>query len=53
MNFLERLSIARKLLMLGILVAVAVAIPLVLQVRQANELLEATQAEADGVQPAR
>jgi len=53
MNVLERLSIARKLLVLGLLVAAAMAIPLFLQVRQSNALLTATQAEADGVQPAR
>jgi len=53
MNVLERLSIARKLLVLGILVAIAVAIPLFLQVRQSNALLASTQAEADGVAPAR
>ncbi len=53
MFLLDRLSIARKLLLLGLLVALAVAIPLYLQLRESNALVAATQAEADGVQPAR
>jgi methyl-accepting chemotaxis protein len=53
MSLLERLPIGRKLLLLGAMVAIAVAIPLGLQLRQSNALLAATQSEAEGVAPAR
>jgi methyl-accepting chemotaxis protein len=53
MQLLERLPIARKLLLLGTVIAAAIAVPLFLQVRQSMELMAATRAEADGVEPAR
>ncbi|HEV8690320.1 MAG TPA: methyl-accepting chemotaxis protein [Ideonella sp.] len=53
MNFIQALSIRRKLMLLGLLVLFAVTVPLVFQWRQSQELINAAQSERDGIAPAR
>ena len=53
MDFIQALSIKRKLLLLGVLVLLAVSVPLVFQWRQSQELVAAAQGEINGIGPAR
>jgi methyl-accepting chemotaxis protein len=53
MNILHRLSIGKKLLVLGLLVAAAISVPLYLQLRLSTEVIGAAEAEHAGVEPAR
>ncbi|WP_374568209.1 methyl-accepting chemotaxis protein [Ideonella sp.] len=53
MDFIQALSIRRKLLLLGVLVLLAVSVPLVFQWRQSQELVGAAQGEINGISPAR
>ena len=53
MGFIQALSIRRKLMLLGLLVLLAVTVPLVFQWRQSQELITAAQSERDGIAPAR
>ncbi|WP_310383321.1 methyl-accepting chemotaxis protein [Roseateles sp.] len=53
MNLIRGLTIRRKLLLLTIMVVLAMSIPAGFQIKQGNELLRVTQAELDGIEPAR
>ena len=53
MNFLQRFSIGKKLLLLGLLVIATISVPLYLQLQLSRELIEAAEAERAGVEPAR
>jgi len=53
MKFLERLTVARKLLLLGAISIVTLAVPVTLQVRQSADLVNAAEEERAGVEPAR
>jgi methyl-accepting chemotaxis protein len=53
MKFLERLTVGRKLLLLGAIAIVTLAVPVTLQVRQSTALVHAAEEERKGVEPAR
>ena len=53
MNLIHRLSVGRKLLVLGLLVLGTVCVPLYLQLKLSRELIEAADGERRGVDPAR
>ena len=53
MSLIHRMSISRKLLLLGALVLGTVSVPLYLQLRQSQELIAAADGERAGLAPAR
>jgi signal transduction histidine kinase/DNA-binding response OmpR family regulator len=53
MGFVHRLSISRKLLLLGMLVLAATCVPLYLHLSLSQRLIVAAEREREGVQPAR
>ncbi len=52
-GFIHRLSIAKKLFLLGMMVLATVSVPLYLQLKLSQELIAAADAEREGVDPAR
>ena len=53
MRFIYQLSVARKLLLLGVLLLVTLCVPLGLQLKMSRDLIDAAEAERRGVEPSR